>query len=93
MGCVASGIVSVELQRHERSPNTMDVSFTYRSVFDFEKGLESEALVFEHEAMTPGDDAAPVVGDTAEGFEGDDAEGFTEAAARCMAARPLALVT
>jgi hypothetical protein len=72
----------------------MGASFTYRSVFDFEKGLGNEVLVFEPEATTPDDDAAPVVGGaTAEGFEGGDAEDFTEAAARCMAARPLALVT
>ena len=95
MGCVASGIVRVEdLQRHEGSPNRMGVSFTYRSIFDFEKGLGSEALVFELEAMTPDDDAAPVIGGgTTEGFVGNDAEDFTEAAARCRAARPMALVT
>ena len=83
-----------DLQRHERSLNTMGVSFTYRSGFDFEKGLGNEALVFEPEATTPGDDAASVVGGGgAERFIGDDVEDFTEAAARCMAARLLALVT
>jgi hypothetical protein len=41
---------------------------------------------------TPEDDAAPLAGGgTVEDFVDDDAEGFTEAAARLMAARPLAL--
>jgi hypothetical protein len=90
---VASGIVSVEhLQRHERSPIIMGANFTYRSVF--EKGLAIEVLVLDPEAITPEDDTAPVVGGGAvEVFVGDNAEDFTEAAARFMAARPLALVT
>jgi hypothetical protein len=95
-GCITPGIVSVgDLQRHERSPNMMGVNFTYRSVFDFEKGLGSEVLVFDPEATapTPGADAAPLVDDgTVDDFTGDDTDDFTEAAARCMAARPLVLV-
>jgi hypothetical protein len=72
----------------------MGVNFTYRSVFDFEKALGSEALVFEPEAMAPDDGVAPVVGGGAtEGFVGDDAEDFTEVGARCTAARPLELGT
>jgi len=68
------------------------VSVEHRSVF--EKGLAIEVLVLDPEAITPEDDTAPVVGGGAvEVFVGDNAEDFTEAAARFMAARPLALVT
>jgi hypothetical protein len=92
MGRVAPGIVSVgDLQRHERSPITIGANLTYRSVFDFEKGLGSEVLVLDPEATPPDDDPAPFVGGaTVGGLVGDDAEDFTEAVARCMAARPLA---
>jgi len=77
MGRVAPGIVSVG----------------DRSVFDFEKGLGSEVLVLDPEATPPDDDPAPLVGGaTVGGLVGDDAEDFTEAVARCMAARPLALI-
>jgi len=91
MGSFASVFRRVEdLQRHERSPITTGTNFAYRSVF--EKGLlEFEVLVLELEATTPEDGAAPLVsGGTVEEFVCDDAEGFTEAAARLIAARPLA---
>lgn len=90
---VAPGIVSVgDLQRHEGSPMRMGVNFTYRSVF--EKGLGS-GVVIDPEATAAEDDAAPLVGVGTEGGFADAADGtedFTEAAARFMAARPLALI-
>lgn len=61
-----------------------------RSVFE-KIFLECEVLVPEPEATTPGGGAVPLVGDgIVENFVCDDAEDFTEAAARLMAARPLA---
>ena len=82
-----------DLQRHERPPIAMGANFTYRSVFDFEEGLGSEAVVLEPEATPPNDDPAPLVGGGVVGvFVSDDAGGFIEAAVRCMAARPLALI-
>ncbi len=63
----------------------------YRSVFE-KIFLECEGSDLEPEATTLGDGAAPLVGDdTVEESVCDDVEGFTEAAARLMAARPLAL--
>jgi len=65
------------------------VSVEDRSVF--EKGLAIEVLVLDPEATTPEDGTVPGVGGGAvEVFVGDNAEDFTEAAARLMAARPLA---
>lgn len=93
-GSIAPGIVSMDdLQRHEGSPITTGVNFTYRSVF--EKGLGGEVLVlvFDPEATTPEDGATPLLGGTLVAFtEGDSTEDFTEAAARFMAAIPLALI-
>jgi len=61
-----------------------------RSVFE-KNFLECEASDLEPEATTFGDGAVPLVGDGAgEEFVRDDVEGFTEAAARLIAARPLA---
>ena len=97
VGLCASGIPRVDdLQRHERSPITMGRNVAYRSVFE-KIFLECEVLVPEPEpepeATTPADGAVPLVGGGIVGdFVCDDAEAFTEAAARLMAARPLALV-
>ncbi len=91
VGLFASGIPRVnDLQRHERSPITTSTNIAYRSVF--EKGfLECGLSALEPEATTPEDGAAPLVGGgIADEFVCDDAEGFMEAAARLMAARPLA---
>jgi hypothetical protein len=80
-----------DLQRHERSPITMGRNIAYRSVFE-KIFLECEVLVPEPDATTPEDGAVPLVGGGIVGdFVCDDAEGFTEAAARLMAAKPLAL--
>lgn len=92
VGLCASGISRVDdLQRHERSPITMGKNIAYRSVFE-KIFFECEVLVPEPEATTPEDGAVPLVGGgIVEDFVCDDAEGFTEAAARLMAANPLAL--
>ena len=73
----------------------MGTDVAYRSVFE-NIFLECEVLVPEPEpepeATTPEEGAVPLVGGgTVEDFVCDDAEDFTEAAARFMAAKPLAL--
>lgn len=70
----------------------MGRNVAYRSVFE-KIFLECEVLVPEPEATTPEDGAVPLVaGGIVGDFVCDDAEAFTEAAARLMAAKPLALV-
>lgn len=92
VGLWASSIPRVDdLQRHERSPITIGKNIAYRSVFE-NIFLDCEVLVPEPEATTLEDGAVPLVGGgIVEDFACDDAGGFTEAAARLMAARPLAL--
>jgi hypothetical protein len=71
----------------------MGTNIAYRSVFE-NIFLECEVLVPEPEpeATTPEDGAVPLVGGgIVEDFVCDDPEDFTEAAARLMAAKPLAL--
>ena len=73
----------------------MGTNTAYRSVFEnifLECGVLVPEPEPEPEATIPEDGAVPLVGGgIVEDFVCDDAEDFTEAAARLMAARPLAL--